>query len=190
MRAGKPESKVITKALSIWSIITDREVAQEITRTDEEDSSAGSTMFQPCSEFFHFIACVLLFAQSIVIPHGAMERNNDDHHQYYQKYVKSDTMMILSIGIGVFYFIYIICWIKVQFHLVENEDFSPKSTLRNRNRTKKNSTASDQSKASTPFGHQEAMLDEESKRGQNSPLAVPEGGGDDVVEAADNESSQ
>ena len=119
-----------------------------------------------------------------------MERNNDDHHQYYQKYVKSDTMMILSIGIGVFYFIYIICWIKVQFHLVENEDFSPKSTLRNRNRTKKNSTASDQSKASTPFGHQEAMLDEESKRGQNSPLAVPEGGGDDVVEAADNESSQ
>ena len=105
-----------------------------------------------------------------------MERNNDDHHQYYQKYVKSDTMMILSIGIGVFYFIYIICWIKVQFHLVENEDFSPKSTLRNRNRTKKNSTTSDQSKASTPFGHQEAMLDEESKRGQNSPLAVPEGG--------------
>jgi len=139
MRACKPGSKGIFKtvALAIWSIVKSpwslimylkkgKEKKRELVQTEETNEDGGSkeSVFHPCSEFFNFIACVMLFAQSIVIPHGAMER-----YIQIQEQEKSDTLMLLSIGIGIFYFMHFICWIKVQFHLGEKEDFSPKYIL-------------------------------------------------------------
>lgn len=134
MRAGKAGSKKIFKtvALAIWSIVkspwslvvylkkskdTKRELVLQTAQTHEGKGS----VFHPCGEFFNFMACVLIFAQSIVM--HEMERNNQEQEN-------SDTLMLLNIGIGIFYFMHFICWIKVQFRLGENDDhLSPKYIL-------------------------------------------------------------
>jgi len=111
---------LISSVLLLWSLVKWLRVCW--IRAAQDDDSKGS-VFHPCGEFFNIIACALLFAQSIVM-HG-MERNNQE-----QETEKSNTLMFLSIGIGIFYFVHFICWIKVEFRLFENdEDLSPKYIL-------------------------------------------------------------
>jgi hypothetical protein len=112
---------LISSVLLLWSLVKWLRVCW--MRAAAQDGSKES-VFRPCGEFFNIIACVLLFAQNIVM-RGTMEI-----YIQMQENEKSDTLMFLNIGVGIFYFVHFICWVKVEFHLGENyEDSSPKYIL-------------------------------------------------------------
>ena len=140
IRAGKPGSKKIFKtvALAIWSIVKSpwlliavcikkgKETKREVVQTVQTHERKGS-VFHPCGEFFNFIACVLLFTLSIVMLQQETDTLVQEKFDKLQE--NSDKLMLLSIGIGIFYFMHVICWIKVQFNLGKNGDLSPNYIL-------------------------------------------------------------